>query len=179
MTVNITFSETSGGNALSDTVDLDSSMSPGDTSDVQDMFIRHDALVGPITSCAFYVDRYAGDSYPGVDADQDYTEILGWGDAATGGFQINQNIPGGWTEGDSFWDTNPGDSQLFKNGYGDIDAQLALSVDAINIGTPVAGEIPLSGEAHIQARVAVPLSLAPLGANYRAISLVMAYSATS
>ena len=178
MTVNITFSAASDGSALGDTVDIGSAMTPGLAGDPQDMFISHDAQVGPITSCAFYADRYAGDSYPGVDADQDYTEIMAWGDDATGGFEVHQGIPAAWTVGDSFWDDTPSGGQVFKNGYGDINAQLELATTAISIGAANAGEIALNGEAHVQVRVSIPSSV-PLGANHRALSLVMAYSATS
>ena len=84
MTVNITIGETSGGDSLADTVDM-GTVTPGADSDEQELFIRHDALVNSITDCAFYMTRYTGSSYLGEDADDDLTEIFGWGDAATGG----------------------------------------------------------------------------------------------
>jgi hypothetical protein len=176
MTVNITISGTSGSDSLADTVDLSASGSvePGDDSDVQDLFIRHDAVASSITDCAFYATRYTGSSYLGEDPDDDFTEIMGWGDAATGGWTINQVIPDSWTTGQRF---DTGDDQLFKNGYGDINSQLILLASAINIGAQVEGEIPVAGEAHVQVRFQVPPSVE--GAGYRAIQLVMAYSATS
>jgi len=175
MTVNLTISGVSGGDSLADTVD-GGTVSPGSDTAFQDLFIRHDALVNPITDCAWYLQRYVGSSYLGDDADADLTEILGWGDSALGGFKINQVIPVGWTTGTQF---TVGNDQLFKNSYGDINNQLALSQNAINIGTPAGdGVIPLAGEAHVQIRCSIPSAVAG-GAGNRAVTLVLAYSATS
>jgi len=175
MTVNITFSNTSGGDSLADTVDLGST-TPGNPTSVQDIFIRHDAIVNPITDCAWYLQRYVGSSYLGDDEDDDFTEIMGWGDAATGGCVINQVIPVGWTSPQQF---TVGNDQTFKNGYGDINNQLILDEDSINIGTPAGdGIIPLAGEAHVQFRATIPSSVTA-GAGYRAVTLVLSYSATS
>ena len=175
MTVNITFSNISGGDSLSDTVDL-GTVTPGNDSSFQDIFVRHDAIVNPITDCAWYLQRYVGSNYLGDNEDDDFTEVMSWGDAANGGFLVNQVIPLGWTYGDQF---TIGNDQLFKNGYGDINNQLILDEDSINIGTPAGdGIIPLAGEAHVQVRFKVPSSV-PGGAGYRAATLVFSYSATS
>jgi hypothetical protein len=175
MTVNITFSNTSGGDSLADTVDL-GSVTPGNDSSFQDVFIRHDAVVNSITDCAWYLQRYVGSNYLGSDEDDDFTEVMGWGDAATGGFTINQVVPVGWASGTQF---ATGNDQVFKNGYGDINNQLILDEDSIIVGTPAGdGVIPLAGEAHVQARFQVPSSV-PAGAGYRAATLVFSYSATS
>lgn len=175
MTVNITFSNVSGGDSLADTVDL-GSVTPGNDSDFQDLFIRHDAIVNPITDCAWYLQRYVGSSYQGEDEDSDLTELLSWGDAGTGGFIINQVIPPSWGYGTQFDVLN---DQLIKNGYGDINNQLILDEDSIDIGTPAGdGIIPIAGEAHVQVRFKIPSSV-PAGAGYRAATLVFSYSATS
>lgn len=175
MTVNITFSNTSGGDSLSDTVDLGKA-DPGDDTEFQDIFVRHDAIVNAITDCAWYLQRYVGSSYLGENEDDDFTEIMSWGDAATGGCILNQVIPVSWTYGDQFVEVN---DQVFKNGYGDINNQLILDEDAINVGTPAGdGIIPVAGEAHVQFRAQVPSSV-PAGAGYRAVTLVLSYSATS
>lgn len=175
MTVNITFSSISGGDSLADTVDL-GSVSPGSDSSYQDVFIRHDAIVNPITDCAWYLQRYVGSTYKGASEDDDLTELLAWGDATTGGFIINQVIPPSWTYGTQF---ATGNDQLIRNGYGDIDNQLILDEDAINVGTPAGdGVIPVAGEAHIQARFKIPNTVSA-GAGYRAATLVFSYSATS
>jgi len=175
MTINITFSNISGGDSLADTIDL-GLVIPGNDSLLQDIFIRHDAIVNPIIDCAWYLQRYVGSNYLGSNEDDDFTEVMAWGDAASGGFIINQVIPISWTYGDQFAILN---DQTFKNGYGDINNQLILDEDSLNIGTPAGdGVIPLAGEAHVQARFAVPSSI-PAGAGYRAATLVFSYSATS
>lgn len=175
MTINVTFSNISGGDSLSDTTDMGSAI-PGAESLVQDIFIRHDAIVNPITDCAFYIQRYVGSNYLGEDEDEDLTELLSWGDEATGGLVLNQVIPPSWSYGDQF---DESDDQLFKNGYGDINNQLLLDEDSINIGTPAGdGVVPLGGEAHVQVRFKVPSSV-PGGAGYRAATVVFSYSATS
>jgi len=175
MTVNITFSDVSGGDSLADTIDLGSVL-PGNDLDAQDLFIRHDATVNPITDCAWYLQRYVGSSYLGENEDDDLAEILGWGDDATGGFILNQVLPVGWTEGDSFDVAN---DDIFKTGHGDINSQIILDKDSICIGTPtIDGTIPLNGEAHVQLRFSIPSSV-PAGAGYRAATLVLSYSATS
>jgi hypothetical protein len=165
----------SGDDSLADTVDM-GSVTPGSDTNFQDLFIRHDALVNPITDCAWYVTRYTGSNYLGEDPDDDFIEIMGWGDAATGGMTINQVIPPSWTTGTQFSESY---DQVFKNGYGDIDNQLILDEDSINIGTPAGdGIIPVAGEAHVQVRYQVP-SVGVGTAGYRAMQLVLAYSATS
>jgi hypothetical protein len=175
MTVNITISGTSGSDSLADSVDLGTDIDPGNDTNIQDLFVRHDATVNPITDCAWYSYRYTASGYLGDDPDDDFTEIMGWGDAATGGFTINQTIPVGWTTGTQF---NVLNDQVFKNGYGDINNQLILDQNSINIGTPAGdGVIPLSGEAHVQVRCQIPAAVTSAG--YRGIQLVFVYSATS
>lgn len=175
MTVNLTFSETVGGLSLADTIDK-GEVSPGGTVSYQDVFISHDALVSSITDVALYVTRDVSSSYSGVDADADLTEILGWGDAATGGFKIVMDGWDMWTSGEN----TDGTWLTFKNGYGDVDSQIPLAKESIVVGTPPGtdGSIPVGGTAHIQVKVDVPSSV-PAGANYRGINLVVAYSATS
>jgi hypothetical protein len=175
MTVNITFSNVSGGDSLSDTTDLGSA-TPGVDTAFQDIFVRHDAIVSPITDCAWYLQRYVGSSYLGENEDDDFAEVMSWGDAATGGFIINQVIPGSWVYDQQFDEVN---DQVFKNGYGDINSQLILDEDSICVGTPAGdGVIPVAGEAHVQVRALIPASI-PAGAGYRAVTLVLSYSATS
>ena len=174
MTVNIVFSDTSGGNAMAETQDS-GTVTPGADSDEQDLFIRHDAVSAAITNCAWYITRCVSTGYLGSDADSDITEILGWGDSGDG-FQINQVAPPSWTEGSPF---GSGDWDIFKNGHGDIDNQIPLDEDSIILGTPAGdGVIPVGGEAHVQVKWAIPSDVA-LGSGYRGLSLVFAYSATS
>jgi hypothetical protein len=176
MTVNLTLSETNGGSSFSDTEDL-GSVSPGSTVDFQDVFISHDAENNKITDVALYLTQYAGSNYLGSDAPSDLTEILGWGDAATGGFKVVMDGWGSWTTGTR---NDVGTWLTFKNGYGDVDSQIPLAKESIVTGVvpSVDGEIPVDGTAHVQVEIDTPSSV-PAGAGYRAFSLVIAYSATS
>ena len=174
MTVNLTLSETLGGYSLADTTDM-GTVTPGNAIGHQDVFISHDAEVNPITGCTIYITRYAGSNYAGIDADADFTQIMGWGDAATGGVELSMVPPGAWVTGTKFvsgWN-------YFKNGYGDINSQLALDKDSIVVGSVPAedGIIPVGGESHVQLDIDVPTS--PGSAGYKAFSVVFAYSATS
>jgi hypothetical protein len=161
---------------MADTVHL-GTVTPSTTSSELDVFIRHDGLVNPITDCAFYINKYAGTSYQGDDADDDYTELFDWGDAGSGGLLLNQKVPAGWAEGDPFGSAN---WKRIKRGYGDINNQIVMSQNAISQGDPGGedGKIPVGGEAHIQLKWQSPASV-PNGAGYRAVTIVFAFSATS
>jgi hypothetical protein len=176
MTVNLTLSETNGGSSLSDTEDL-GSIAPGNTADFQDLFISHDAENNKITDVSLYLTQYAGSTYLGSDAAGDLSELLGWGDAVTGGFKVVMDGWGSWTTGTR---NEVGTWLTFKNGYGDVDSQIPLAKESIVTGAvpSVDGEIPVDGTAHIQIEIDIPSSV-PDGAGYRAVSLVVAYSATS
>jgi hypothetical protein len=177
MTVNITISGESGGTSLSDVQDV-GEISPGATSDAQDLYIRHDAVNFPITDCAFYLVRYSGTGYSGSDPDADYTEVIGWGDDSGseshggGGLYLNQDYD------DSF---PVGSYYCFRSGYGaDANCGIELQDDAINnVGTGAAtdGEIPVEGEAFVKVRLDVPDTASAAGDRF--IQLVMAYSYTS
>jgi len=173
MTVNITISGTSTGSSLSDSESLDQ-VSPGNDTDYQDLYISHDATVSSITDCALYITRSTSLTYPGLDADADLVELLGWGDAATGGVTFVMDGWGSWISGEN----TTGTWLVCKNGYGDVDAQIELVKESITLGTPPAndGEIPVGGEAHLQVKVSIP---AATSAGYRGFGFVMAYSATS
>lgn len=166
MTVNITLSETLGGYSMADTTDL-GSVAAGASVGAQDIYITHDAEVNPITSCAIYLSRYSGSSYPGTDEDADFTQIMGWGDTGSAGVKLNMVSPfiTGWA--------------YFKNGYGDVNNQIPLDKDSVVVGTVplVDGEIPVGGTAHVQINIDVPAS--PGSSGIKAFTMVFAYSATS
>jgi hypothetical protein len=175
MTVNLTISDTSMGNSLADTEDM-GTLSPSSSGDYQDMYISHDAENNAISDVSLYATRCTRSFYLGDDADADITELLGWGDAATGGISFVMDGWDTWTSGEN----TTGSWLTVKNGYGDVDNQIPLVLESITLGTPPSsdGEIPVSGEAHLQIKVTVPSSV-PRGAGYRAFEFVVAYSATS
>jgi len=173
MTVNLTLSETSGGNSLADTTAW-GSVNPAATIGHQDIFISHDATVNSILACTIYMTRYVGSSYPGLDEDADLTLILGWGDGGEG-VELSMTPDTPWTSGDKFaagW-------AFFSNTVGTIDSQITLDKDSIVVGTVplVDGEIPVGSEAHVQIDMDVPA--VPSSTGYKAFAIVFAYSATS
>lgn len=176
MTVNIFISGSANGSSLSDTEAFEEA-TPGTESDFKDLFISHDAEVSSITDCAVYIYRYTGSNYLGEDADADLTELLGWGDAATGGVKV---VMDGWTGWISGTENTSGTWHTIKNGYGDITAPLTLPIESIVLGSIPSsdGEIPVGSTAHLQIKVSVPSSV-PRGANYRQFGLTMAFSASS
>jgi hypothetical protein len=176
MTVNITISETSAGYSIADSIDL-GDYTPGD-SDVsfQDLFISHDATVSSITDCSLYLTRYTGSSYPGLDADADLVQILGWGDGTnTEGVLMSMTPNDPWVIGEEFeastWES-------FYVGHGDVDTQITLDhLSLVHELTVTDGEIPVGNEAHIQMKLVVPSSPGTAGA--KGFGLVFSFSATS
>jgi len=188
MTVSITVSGESGGNPIEEVTDS-GELSAGSASDAIDLYVRHDSAVWQITDCGFYLVRYVGTNYTGADTpDQDYADIIGWGDDTIaldpdahgvsedpdyGGFYLNMNHSGGFPTAD--W-------HPFRTGHGDSSQNaVVLSQDAINDTgsgwTPADGEIPFQGEAHIKVRWDIPQNVEDAGKLL--IQLVMTYSYTS
>lgn len=174
MTINITISETSAGYSIADSIDL-GDVDPSASTDFQDLFISHDATINPITDCSLYLTRYTGSSYPGLDADADLVQILGWGSGLnTEGVMISMtpDTPT-WTIGTEFaagWES-------FYVGHGDVNTQIPLDGDSLVVTPGDDGQIPVGDEAHIQLKVAIPASPGTAGA--KGFGLVFSYSATS
>jgi hypothetical protein len=186
MTVSLTISGESAGDPIAEVNDF-GSFSPGAASDAIDLYIRHDAQSWEITDCAFYVVQYVGSSYTGDnDPNADYAEVLSWGDtsgASANGVEITDPSHGGFymnmDHSGSFPDA---DWHPFRSTYGaDASNAVELEQEAINntgVGwTPVDGQIPLQGEAHIQMRWDIPDTVGNAGTKF--VQLVMAYSYTS
>ena len=180
MTINITFSDESAGDALSETVDIGAALNPGTAGTPQDFYIRHDAEVAPITNCAFYITEYAGTSYPGtgVGAAADLIELVEWGDndqdstitVDDGSMRICQDH--------GAFDFAADNTYIFHAGQGLVGSAIVLDQESASIGSPAGdGEIPVSGEAHVQVRISIPSDVS--GVASRAVSLVFAFSATS
>lgn len=199
MTVTITMSNHSGGDQVEEVIDL-GDKDPGNASPITDLFIRHDAVNNPITNCGFYIVRYAGEDYTGIaDPDSDYAEVIAWGDYTgdgnglgaggsdqEGGLFMNQDhldrVTGDATAADPYGKFPDSTWKAFNSNRGSgYNMPLILSEKAINIKpstyTPVDGEIPQNGEAHVQIRWDIPSTASTAGARF--IQLVMAYSYTS
>lgn len=174
MTVSIRYSPSPAGTPYS----LPEScgvLSPGDQSSVIDTYISHDG-VNKIENCAIYILPYSAGVYLGADtAQDDYDLLIGWGDTSHpatsgGGLYVNMNNTGGFPTVD--W-------QVFRTGVGDsLATSLSLPASAISTGVAVAGEIAVSGEAHIRWRVDIPAAHAA-GTGIGYIDTLMYYSATT
>lgn len=202
MTVSITISGQSSGDPLEEVIAL-GEVQPGSASDVIDLYIRHDAVAWQITDCAFYLVRYTGLSYDSGGGtgtpDADFSTVIGWGDTTIalnpnangvgplgsggitdpeyGGFYLNMDHAGNISNV-----FPPDEWHPLRSGYGDSpENAVILSQDAINntgpSWTPTDGEIPYLGEAHVQVRWDLPVSLESAGTYFT--QLVMTYSYTS
>lgn len=192
MSVSLIVSKTRGGSAVADTLagtssglDLGSIVNgaygpivlQSANSGAQDLFIRHNAVVDPITAFATYVAQYSG-IYGGANsAASDFTTLTGQGAACA---NATANNSGGGEQGlkiDADWQVstanqfNPGRSSVHVYGYAGLGVSLGtafpLDVSASNYDTgsgetaasaPVAGKIGkstdtvLGNQAHIKMR---------------------------
>lgn len=161
------------------------SIAKGNSGNAQTVYIYHNG-VNNITSCGFYIQPFNGD-YNGVaSANDDYDELLEWGDsnvaANFGGFCVNMDATGTWADG---WPTvinkNPTHGFVARTGVGDTLAN-AITVSS-HIGSAGDGIIDANppngygGNLRFQCRVQVPTNEGTLGK--RQFDLVLTYSYTS
>jgi hypothetical protein len=173
MATSIRWANTSLGDPLLLPSDF-SDIAPGSDSGIVDYYISHTST-SPIYNCKFYLVPYTFGPYLGAtSAQDDYDLVIGWGDdshpaTSGGGLYINTDYSNGF----------PTDSwKVFRSGYGDtLGNAITLPAEAINIGSPVIGQIPAAGEAHIRFRWDVPAAYASTGLIYVAVQ--MYYSETS
>jgi len=177
MAVLLLVSKTLGGSAVNDTlaggssggIDLGSVVNNEWTpitnkaanTGWQSLYIRHDAVVAPITEVGTYIEVFAG-AYGGADsAANDYVTIKAKGaasgnssnnaDGLSSGLRIEQDIDLAGTLGLSAFDGTR--AQVKKYGAGALGVSLAtafdLHVDALlfnNAGTPVDATTPVTGK---------------------------------
>jgi len=103
MSVIVTWSLTNGGASISSDLSH-GDVSNGSTSTEKEIFIRHNGS-NPITNCGLYMTKISG-TYPGsATPEDDYNEIIGWGDGNTastfGGLQVNMDAVNGYPS--LFW----------------------------------------------------------------------------
>jgi hypothetical protein len=137
----------------------------------QDVFIRHDATVDPITSVKLYVAQYSG-TYGGADsAANDITTLLGLGAANTGADKNNVDGNSRGLHVDMDWQVSTanqfdptreatGQKRIFGKDYSGLDGSslalgFTLNADAasywngsseVDATTPVAGSIGKSSD---------------------------------
>ena len=160
MSVDLVFSYTNGGAAISGNVDH-GNISNGLTTTAIEVFIRHTGI-NSITACGLYVRQYSGTYNGDASAALDIAELLAWGDASTsasfGGFQINMDATGAYSA--SAWPTysskSPTNGFVCRTGIGDSEANavsITTATGATATGTIQAGSSP---NVRLKCRVQVP-----------------------
>jgi hypothetical protein len=162
MSVNITWSSSNGGTAITSLAHGEAA--PGNYPTTQEIFIRHDG-VSQISQCKFYLVG------SGSNAAIDLAEILNWGDgeasSSFGGLLLNMNANGGFPSSDwpTYGDKNGTNYNVFRTGVGDsatngilLSTEMGLSGSA---GTIQTGSSP---GVSFQCRIQIPSSEATTGA---------------
>lgn len=172
MSVNIIWSLTNGGVAITDTLDHGNSAN-GDMTSEQEIFIRHDGSQ-PITNVGFYIRQLSGTYTGSHTASKDINEIIGWGNETTlsdfGGIEINMKRDQPSNTFDStawpiYSDKDPEDGKtaVFHTGVGDSEGNAVLISSAS--GASDDGEIQSGASPNISflLRIVVPDSEDTLG----------------
>jgi hypothetical protein len=173
MAVSITWSTTAGGSGIS-SVAHGTSVNGANTT-AQQLFLRHDGA-NPITACAFFFAQKSGSYTGAATAADDFTELLGWGDATPandfGGIQVNmdaESIPafsGGATWGMSETQKSSVDGYKFtaRTGVADATGNAVVLSEKMSASMSTNGVIPAGvQDATFEIRVLVPTSEATAG----------------
>ena len=163
--VNITWSLSNGGAAISDYVDH-GQVSNGNSSTAEEIFLNHDGAA-VITGVALYIREFSGTYNGDATATADFAELIAWGDASTaatfGGIQINWDnanlsLLGAYDSGNwpTFAAKTPTYGMVHATGVGDSDENavtLPLATGVTNAGQLDIGAAP---NVAFQMRVQVP-----------------------
>jgi hypothetical protein len=160
MAVDVTWSETNGGSALTSNLDHGNATN-GSNSTAKTVHIRHNGNEN-ITSAGLYIRAFSG-TYTGYStAATDIAEMLAWGDAGTaaafGGFQMNLDAVGGFPAGS--WPTwnNKGPSNGVVCRTGTADSESNAVTVPVAAGATAAGTIQTgtSPNVRMECRFVVP-----------------------
>jgi len=183
-TVNIIWSLTNNGTAITDVVDC-GNVTNNDTTTVETFFIRHDGSAA-ITAVKFYIRQYSGTYSGGASAAGDIAELLGWADAATaaafGGVFLNMYATEDPTAFTTNWPTlgtkSPDYGSAFRTGVGDTADNGITLVAQSSATDTVDGTITNAIKDHsFQIKVTVPEDEDTTGV--REFELICAYTYTS
>jgi hypothetical protein len=180
MTVNIIWSLTNGGEALTDLEDLGSIGNGSSATDLE-IFVRHDGG-SEITDAAIYMRQWAGTYTGSFTAASDFAELIGWGDASTangfGGVLLNLNATTVYATG---WPTysskSPTGGVAVRTGVSDSEGNattLPTSTGCSSAGVVPAGSAP---NVRFKMRASVPSDEDTSG--IREWELALAYNYTS
>lgn len=182
MAVNVIWSLTNGGDAISTNLDYGLTLSNGQTGSSQTLYLRHDGT-NPITDVGLFVRQYSATYTGDATAATDFSELLAWGDGSAsedfGGLQINQDATGGFPSGSwpAFPDSDIGEGSTFRTGVGDSELNaisLSTATGATAAETLQVGSTP---NVRFATRIKVPTSEDTTG--IRQWDLVIKYTFTS
>lgn len=171
MSVNITWSSTNGGAAITEPLDHGSAAAGNILSD-QEIFIRHDAT-NPITNCRFYLTS---------TVPADLAEILSWGDASIaddfGGIQINMDAITSYPTWSTVGTKSGTHYNVFRTGVGDsADNGILLTANSGLTGSAGTLQAGSSPNVRFKLRVQIPTNEDTTGA--RVFAQKMRFTFTS
>ena len=185
MSVDVTWSTTNGGSAISDYVEHEAAN--GASSTAQTIFLRHNGS-NAITGVALYIREFSGTYNGDGTAAADLAELIAWGDessaTAYGGILINwdaTNQSGLGAFASANWPTYDDKSKTYgmvhRTGVGDSDEN-AVTLP-VGTGISTAGQIPAGAAPNVrfQMRINVPQDEDTVG--IRLFDQVVKYSYTS
>jgi hypothetical protein len=159
MSVNVLWSLTNGGTAISSIMDF-GDVAHGSESSGTEIFIRHDSA-NQITNAALYVRQVSGEYSGAFTPASDLAEILGWGDATTetgfGGILVNFNATTSYATGwAAYNDKSPSGGFVHRTGVGDSETN-AVDIPLV-AGVSTVGVIPAgtSPNVRFKTKIAVP-----------------------
>lgn len=158
MAVEVTWSLTNGGSAISDPIDH-GGIDAGAEGSASEIFLRHNGG-NVITNCGFYLTN--------TDPNLDLPVMIAWGDGITaasfGGFELNMNAVGGYPTWPSYTNKYGTNYNVFRTGAGDTRNN-AITL-ATNMGLSSGAGIIQTGSApnvRFKCRIVVPSSYSNFG----------------
>jgi hypothetical protein len=180
MPVNIIWSLTAGGVAVTTTIDH-GNCANGSNTTIKEIYLRHDGL-NSITAAGLYIRQFSGTYVGSFTANADINEIIGWADAVTsagfGGVHCNllatTSYPSsGWPLYD---DKSPTGGFAHRTGVGDSEANAFLLPTSTDCG--VAGVIT-SGETTVRFKMRIGIPADELIIGVRQFDQVLRYTYTT
>jgi len=178
MSINITFSTTNGGVAITEPLDY-GDVSGGNETAVKTIYLSHNGNAS-ITNCGVFLAEKS-DTYSGTDtAKRDRVILISWGDVVGaddfGGLQFNFDAVNGFPV--TAWGTvankDPSGGRTVRTGVGDSAANRILL--PVSTGVTVVGVVPKgTPNVRFQVRIKTPLTT---DVKIREFDIGVAYSFT-
>jgi len=178
----VTISWTDGvGTDLADPVDLTSGVA-GDNTPVSGIYVRHNGT-NPIKNARYYISPVTSGYAGAATAQEDYDEMLAWGDSVVsgdyGGVQVNMDVsdgsPGAWP---TVSGKDPDSSYTVRTGFGDSAANGLMLSPNMSTEMSAAGIVPggITNWPLYQIRVRVPTNEGDTGLRHVSQKLQFTYT---